>query len=105
LSRSNLKPEKSKAPAVDEAPNIMQALVQPTYPLSLTEIADRVNMPMTSRHWSRKSYCMGATLFQMASAAYLQQPIVPRFHSIADVFKNELHLALSLSVLVVAHVP
>ncbi|WP_233874866.1 IclR family transcriptional regulator [Paraburkholderia adhaesiva] len=120
-------PEKSKAPAVDGAFDIMQALVQSTYPLSLTEIADRVNMPVASCHriinallrrglvvqdlQRRKSYCMGATLFQMASAAYFQQPIVPLFHSIADVLKNELHQAVNLSVLagshtlVVAHVP
>lgn len=120
-------PEKSKAPAVDGAFDIMQALVQSTYPLSLTEIADRVNMPVASCHriintllrrglvvqdlQRRKPYCMGATLFQMASAAYFQQPIVPLFHSIADVLKNELHQGVNLSVLagshtlVVAHVP
>ncbi len=120
-------PEKSKAPAVDGAFDIMQALVQSTWPLSLTEIADRVNMPVASCHriinallrrglvvqdlQRRKAYCMGATLFQMASAAYFQQPIVPLFHSIADVLKNELHQAVNLSVLagshslVVAHVP
>ncbi|SPB15602.1 IclR family transcriptional regulator [Caballeronia novacaledonica] len=120
-------PEKSKAPAVDGAFDIMQTLVQSTYPLSLTEIADRVNMPVASCHriinallrrglvvqdlQRRKSYCMGAMLFQMASAAYFQQPIVPLFHSIADVLKNELHQSINLSVLagshtlVVAHVP
>ncbi|WP_322044724.1 IclR family transcriptional regulator [Paraburkholderia sp. J67] len=118
---------KSKAPAVDGAFDIMQTLVQSTLPLSLSEIAVRVNMPVTSCHriinallrrgllvqdlQRRKSYCLGAALFQMASAAYFQQPIVPLFHSIADVLKNELHQAVNLNVLagshtlVVAHVP
>jgi DNA-binding IclR family transcriptional regulator len=119
--------EKSKAPAVDGALDILETLVQSTWPLTLTEIAERVSLPVTSCHriigtllqrgmvvrdlQRRKAYCAGAKLFQMASAAYLQQPIVPLFHPIADVLKNELHQAVNLSVqagshaLVVAHVP
>ena len=118
--------DKSKAPAVDGALDILETLVQSTWPLTLSEIAERVNIPVTSCHriigallrrglvvrdlQRRKSYCAGAKLFQMASAAYLQQPIVPLFHPIADVLKNELHQAVNLSVsagshaLVVAHV-
>ncbi|WP_158762376.1 IclR family transcriptional regulator [Paraburkholderia acidiphila] len=118
--------EKSKAPAVDGALDILEALVQSTWPLTLSEIAERVNLPVTSCHrilgtllqrgmvvrdlQRRKAYCAGARLFQMASAAYLQQPIVPLFHPIADVLKNELHQGVKLSVqagshaLVVAHV-
>ncbi len=118
--------DKSRAPAVDGALNILETLVQSTLPLTLSEIAERVDIPVTSCHRiigtllhrglvvrdlrRRKSYCAGAKLFQMASAAYLQQPIVPLFHPIADVLKNELHQAVNLSVpagshvLVVAHV-
>jgi DNA-binding IclR family transcriptional regulator len=120
-------PEKrSKAPAVDGALDILETLVQCTWPLTLTEIAERVNLPVTSCRRiigtllqrgvvvrdlkRRKAYSAGARLFQMASAAYLQQPIVPLFHPIADVLKNELHQTVNLSVqagshaLVVAHV-
>jgi DNA-binding IclR family transcriptional regulator len=118
--------EKSRAPAVDGALDILDTLVRSTWPLTLSEIAERVSLPVTSCHriigtllqrgmvvrdlQRRKAYCAGAKLFQMASAAYLQQPIVPLFHPIADVLKNELHQAVSLSVqagshaLVVAHV-
>ncbi|WP_028221072.1 IclR family transcriptional regulator [Paraburkholderia oxyphila] len=118
--------EKSKAPAVDGALDILETLVQSTWPLTLSEIAERVGLPVTSCHriigtllqrgmvvrdlQRRKAYCAGARLFQMASAAYLQQPIVPLFHPIADVLKNELHQGVNLSVqagshaLVVAHV-
>lgn len=118
--------EKSKAPAVDGALDILDTLAQSTWPLTLTEIAERVNLPVTSCHRiigtllqrgmvvrdlrRRKAYCAGARLFQMASVAYLQQPIVPLFHPLADVLKNELHQSVNLSVqagshaLVVAHV-
>jgi DNA-binding IclR family transcriptional regulator len=118
--------EKSKAPAVDGALDILETLAQSTWPLTLSEIAERVDLPITSCHRiigtllnrgmvvrdlrRKKAYCAGARLFQMASAAYLQQPIVPLFHPIADVLKNELHQTVSLSVqagshaLVVAHV-
>ncbi|WP_081061970.1 IclR family transcriptional regulator [Burkholderia territorii] len=118
--------EKSRAPAVDGALDILETLVQSTWPLTLTEIAERVNLPVTSCHriigtllqrgmvvrdlQRRKAYSAGARLFQMASVAYLQQPIVPLFHPIADVLKNELHQSVHLSVqagthaLVVAHV-
>lgn len=111
--------DKSKAPAVDGALDILEALIQSTYPLSLSEIADRVNMPVASCHriigtllrrelvvrdlQRKKSYSVGAKLFQMASAAYFQQPIVPLFHSTADVLKNELHEAVNLSVLAGSH--
>lgn len=112
--------ERSKAPAVDAAMDILETLVQSTFPLTLSEIADRISIPVTSCHriigtllrrglivrdlQRRKSYCAGAKLFQMASAAYLQQPIVPLFHSIADVLKNELHQAVNLSVAAGSHV-
>ena len=118
--------ERSKAPAVDGALDILETLVRSTFPLTLTEIAERVSLPVTSCHriigtllqrgmvvrdlQRRKAYCAGARLFQMASAAYLQQPIVPLFQPIADVLKNELHQGVNLSVqagshaLVVAHV-
>lgn len=118
--------EKSKAPAVDGALDILETLVRSAWPLTLSEIAERVDLPVTSCHriigtllqrgmvvrdlQRRKAYCAGARLFQLASAAYLQQPIVPLFHPIADVLKNELHQGVNLSVqagshaLVVAHV-
>ncbi|SIT46362.1 putative Transcriptional regulator [Paraburkholderia piptadeniae] len=111
--------DKSKAPAVDGALDILEALIQSTYPLSLSEIADRVSMPVASCHriigtllrrelvvrdlQRKKSYCVGAKLFQMASAAYFQQPIVSLFHSTADVLKNELHEAVNLTVLAGSH--
>jgi DNA-binding IclR family transcriptional regulator len=117
---------KSKAPAVDGALDILATLTQSSHPLSLLEIAERVDIPVATCHriigtllrrelvvrnlQRKKSYCIGAKLFQMASAAYFQQPIVALFHSIADVLKNELHEAVNLSVpagsqaLVVAHV-
>jgi DNA-binding IclR family transcriptional regulator len=117
---------KSKAPAVDGALDILETLIQSTLPLTLSEIAERVGMPVTTCHriigtlmgrnlvvrdlQRRKAYCAGTRLFQMASAAYLQRPIVQLFHPIADVLKNELHQAVYLSVpagaqaLVVAHV-
>lgn len=112
--------EKSKAPAVDGALDILETLVQSTWPLTLSEIAERVNLPVTSCHRiigtllqrgmvvrdlrRKKAYCAGARLFQMASAAYLQQPIVPLFHPIADVLKNELHQTVNLSVQAGPHV-
>lgn len=117
---------RSRAPAIDGAFDILDVLVQSTWPLTLSEIAQRVGLPVASCHrmigvllrrglvmrdlQRRKAYCAGARLFEMASAAYLQQPIVPLFHPIADVLKNELHQGVSLSVtagshsLVVAHV-
>jgi DNA-binding IclR family transcriptional regulator len=117
---------RSRAPAIDGAFDILEVLVQSTWPLTLSEIAERVHLPVASCHrmigvllrrglvmrdlQRRKAYCAGARLFEMASAAYLQQPIVPLFHPIADVLKNELHQGINLSVaagshaLVVAHV-
>jgi DNA-binding IclR family transcriptional regulator len=111
--------DKSKAPAVDGALDILETLVQSTWPLTLSEIAGRVNLPVTSCHriigallqrgmvvrdlQRKKAYCAGARLFQMASTAYLQQPIVPLFHPIADVLKNELHQTVSLSVQAGSH--
>jgi DNA-binding IclR family transcriptional regulator len=107
--------DKSKAPAVDAALDVLEVLIQSTYPLSLSEIAERIGVPVASCHRimgtllrrelvvrdlkRKKSYCVGAKLFRMASAAYLQQPVVSLFHSIADVLKNELHEAVHLSVL------
>ncbi|RQT14971.1 helix-turn-helix domain-containing protein [Burkholderia contaminans] len=118
--------DKSKAPAVDGALDILEVLIRSTYPLSLSEIAERVGMPVVNCHrivgalvrrelvvrdlLRRKSYGVGAKLFQTVSAAYFQQPVVSLFHSIADVLKNELHEAVHLSIpagsqaLVVAHV-
>lgn len=111
--------DKSKAPAVDGALDILEALIQSNWPLSLSEIADRVNMPVATCHriigtllrrelvvrdlQRKKSYCVGAKLFQMASAAYFQQPVVGLFHSTADVLKNELREAVNLSVLAGSH--
>ncbi|MGR8023297.1 helix-turn-helix domain-containing protein [Burkholderia cenocepacia] len=118
--------DKSKAPAVDGALDILEVLIRSTYPLSLSEIAERVGMPVVSCHrivgalvrrelvvrdlLRRKSCGVGAKLFQTVSAVYFQQPVVSLFHSIADVLKNDLHEAVHLSIpagyqaLVVAHV-
>jgi DNA-binding IclR family transcriptional regulator len=114
-------------PAVFRAFELMRVLSQAVRPLTLSEIAQRLDCPLASCHrimraleaegliardlLQPKAYCIGTKLFQMASAAFLQQPIIPLFHSIADVLKNELHQAVYLCVpagahtLVVAHVP
>lgn len=127
MNTSDLPPAaRSKAPAIDAAVDILDVLVKTTLPLTLSEIARRVDKPVASVHrvivamlghglvirdlQHRKAYCAGARLFELASAAYLQQPIVPLFQPVADVLKNELHQAVNLSVaagsqsLIVAHV-
>ncbi|CAG9264209.1 Putative Transcriptional regulator [Paraburkholderia unamae] len=111
--------ERPRAPAVDQAMEILETIVQSTWPLTLSEIAERVGIPVASCHrllttllhrdlivrdlQRKKAYCAGPKLFLWASAVYLQQPVVAAFHSIADVLKNELHQAVNLSVMAGAH--
>lgn len=109
-----MKQEKSKAPAVDGAVLIIDLLASSGYPLTLTEICEQTGLPSASGHRilntlldhqivtlntsRKKSYSIGSKIFQVASTVYSKQSIIPFFHPIAVILKNELHKPIFLSV-------
>ncbi|MFQ3172527.1 MAG: IclR family KDG regulon transcriptional repressor [Oleispira sp.] len=106
--------ERSKAPAVDGAVLIIDLLASSAFPLTLSEICEKTGLPAASGHRiinallehqmvalntsRKKSYCIGAKIFQVASTIYSKQSIIPFFYPIAEILKNEIHRPIFLSV-------
>ena len=112
--REKSEKEKSKAPAVDSSVLIMDLLASANYPMTLSEICEQTGIPSASGHRiintllehqmvahdpsRKKSYCIGAKIFQIASTIYNKQSIIPFFYPIAEILKNEIHKTIFLSV-------
>jgi len=105
---------KSKTPAVDSSVLIMDLLASSDYPLTLSEICEQTSMAPATGHRiintllshqmvaqdpsRKKSYCIGAKIFQIASTLYHKQSLIPFFYPIAEILKNEIHKTIFLSV-------
>ncbi|MDF0605791.1 IclR family transcriptional regulator [Neisseriaceae bacterium TC5R-5] len=107
-------PNKPTAPAVDSSINILQLLVNSHLPLTQAEISQQTGVPAASCYrilnsllqvqlvvsdaTRKKSYSIGPKIFQMASTIYNRQSIIPYFHPIAEILKNEVHKTVLLSI-------
>jgi len=107
-------PARPTAPAVDSSIAILQLLVNASYPLTQAEISAQTGIPVASCYrilgsllqaqlvvmdpGRKKSYCIGSKIFQMASTIYGRQSIIPYFHPIAEILKNEVHKTVLLSI-------
>lgn len=107
-------PIKSKAPAVDNTVMILDLLAASAYPMTLSEICEQTGIAVASGHRivkalldhqliahdpsRKKSYCIGSRIFQIASTIYNRQSLIPYFHPIAEILKNEIHRPIFLCV-------
>lgn len=105
---------KSKAPAVDGAIQILQLLARSPVSLSLSEIAEETNLAYSTTHRlidsllthhmisidpsEKKKYCMGETIFQLASTVFSRQDSISIFHPIAEILKNETYHSVYLNI-------
>lgn len=105
---------KTAAPAVDGAVAILEILGQAPHPLQLSEISDMAGLPLTTAHrivnamrkhnlvalapGRRKAYMVGSKIYQLASSILGRQAIVPSFHPVAEILKNEIHRTILLSL-------
>jgi IclR family KDG regulon transcriptional repressor len=106
--------ERPTTPAVDSAIAILQLLVNASYPLTQAEISSQTGIPAASCYrilgsllqaqlivmdpGRKKAYGIGSKIFQMASTIYGRQSIIPYFHPIAEILKNEVHKTVLLSI-------
>ncbi|WP_203389502.1 IclR family transcriptional regulator [Chromobacterium haemolyticum] len=106
--------DRPTAPAVDHSIAILQLLVNASYPLTQSEISEQTGIPPASCYrilgslletqmvsldpGRKRAYCIGSKIFQMASAIYSRQSILPFFHPIAEILKNEIHQTVLLSL-------
>nr|WP_233164383.1 IclR family transcriptional regulator [Chromobacterium sp. ASV23] len=106
--------DRPTAPAVDHSIAILQLLVHAPYPLTQNEISSHTGIPAASCYrilgsllesqmvsldpGRKRAYCIGSKIFQMASAIYSRQSILPYFHPIAEILKNEIHQTVLLSI-------
>lgn len=107
-------PIKSKAPAVDGAVQILQLLARSTVSLSLSEIVEETGLANSTTHRlldsllthnmvsidpsQQKKYCMGASIFQLASTVFSRQDSISIFHPIAEILKNETYHSVYLNI-------
>lgn len=105
---------KSKAPAVDQSVLILDLLAASAYPMTLSEICEQTGIAVASGHRivnalldhqliaqdpsRRKAYGIGSRIFQIASTIYNRQSLIPYFHPIAEILKNEIHEPIFLCV-------
>jgi len=98
---------KSAAPAVDGAVAILELLSTSNHSLTLSEISQRCDIPSASayriiqallgKHMvsvdpaRKKSYSIGAKIFQISANIYQRQNIIPFFYPVAEILKNEIH--------------
>jgi len=114
----------SKVPAVDSAIQILDLLAASPNSLTLSEIAEETTLAASTTHRllavlleknmisidpsQKKKYCMGAHIFQLASALFSRQDTIPIFHPIAEILKHEtyhsvyLHVEIGNRVVVIA---
>lgn len=101
------------APAVDHAIEILKLLVNSPIALTITEICDQTGLSSASCYRiinsllaqnlithdpsRKKAYCVGSSIFQMASIVYNKQTILPYFYPIAEILKNEIYHPVLLS--------
>lgn len=106
--------DKSRAPAVDSAIKILDLLSNSDYPLTLTEICQYLDIPNSTGHriiselqakkmvdldsTRARAYCLGSQIFKMTSAVYNKQRLIPYFHPIGEILKNEVNLPVILSI-------
>ncbi|HEY0213210.1 MAG TPA: IclR family transcriptional regulator [Paenirhodobacter sp.] len=109
-----IKSQNSGAPAIDGAVAILDLLAQEPHPLQLADICERTGLAPASAHrilhsmlghelvaiapGRRKTYLVGARVFQLSSAVLGRQPIVPHFHPIAEILRNEIHRTVLLGL-------
>lgn len=107
-------PKKTAAPAIDGSVAILDVLSHSPWPLQLSEICERTDLAQASAHriinamvehqlvslapGRRKTYVIGARLFELSSAIFARQPYVPHFYPIAEILKNEIHRSIFLSL-------
>lgn len=105
---------RSKAPAVDGAIQVLQLLARSSSSLTLSEIAEETGLAYSTTHRlidsllqhnmisldpsTRKKYCMGATIFQLASTVFSRQDSISIFHPIAEILKNETYQSVYLNI-------
>ncbi|WP_394155029.1 IclR family transcriptional regulator [Loktanella salsilacus] len=105
---------KTAAPAIDGTMAILDTLSQSPHPLQLSDISDMTGLPQATAHriinamlqhnlvafapGRRKTYTVGSKVYQLASAILGRQAIVPSFHPIAEILKNEIHRTILLSL-------
>ncbi|WP_392338058.1 IclR family transcriptional regulator [Loktanella salsilacus] len=105
---------KTAAPAIDGAITILDILSQSPHPLQLSDISDIAGLPQATAHriinamlqhnlaalapGRRKTYTVGSKIYQLASSILGRQAIVPSFHPIAEILKNEIHRTILLSL-------
>lgn len=105
---------KTAAPAIDGSVAILEVLSSAPWPLQLSDICERTGLAQASAHrivnamlrhrlvalapGRRKTYIIGARVFQFASAIFARQPFVPHFYPIAEILKNEIHRTILLSL-------
>ena len=105
---------KTKAPAIDSTVKILDLLASADYSLTLTEICSSADIPPASGHRivnslldhqliamdpaRKKSYCIGSKVFQTAHSIDSRQSIIPFFHPVAEILKNEIHKPVFLNI-------
>ncbi|SCK24776.1 IclR family transcriptional regulator [Vogesella sp. LIG4] len=105
--------DKPTTPAVDSAIRVLQLLVNAPYPLTQREVSAQTGIPAASCYrilnsllaagliandpGRKRAFGVGARIFQMASTIYGRQAILPFFHPIAEILKNETRHAVLLS--------
>lgn len=105
---------RTQAPALDHAMAIMDLLAASAFPLTLSEIARKADIPQASTYrviqsllqhgmisadpQRKRAYSVGAKVFQVASTIFSKQSLIPFFYPIAEILKNEIHQAIYLSV-------
>ena len=109
-----LNEDKSRAPAVESAIRILELISLADYPLTLTEICQQLDIPNSTGHriiaelqnkemvdldtTRQKAYNLGSKIFKMASAVYNKQRLIPYFHPLAEILKNEVNQAVLLTI-------
>ena len=112
--------QKSAAPAIDAGVLILELLATATHSLTLTEISHLSGIPAASVYRivkallakqmlaidprRKKSYTIGAKVFELTASIYHRQRIIPFFYPVAEILKNEIHKSIFLCVTVGSNV-
>lgn len=105
---------KSAAPAIDAGVLILELLANAAHSLTLTEISQQSDIPtasvyrivkallakkmLTADPRRKKSYSIGAKVFELTASIYHRQHIIPFFYPVAEILKNEIHKSIFLCV-------
>ena len=105
---------RSKAPAMDGAIQILELLASSNVSLSLSEIAEATDLAYSTTYRlidslllhnmicldpsQQKKYCMGASIFRLASTVFKRQNSISLFHPISEILKNEVYQSVYLNI-------